>query len=131
MHSDRMGLARGVEGRVSLLDDGVMREAFAIPPAQRVGSTGLKASPRSAVADALPPRVLERRWKLGFHAPLAVYIQALDEILRVGHWTSCEVRAGGRDWESLNVQARWRWGALGAISSGCAPRPATVVERHA
>ena len=114
MHSDRMGLAHGVEGRVPLLDDGVMRSAFVIPPAQRVGPTGLKASLRRAVADVLPQPVLERRWKLGFHAPVAVYVGALDEALRAGHRTSCELLGGGPDWESLKAPARWTWGALGA-----------------
>lgn len=114
LHSDRMGLAHGVEGRVPLLDDGVIRAAFAIPPAQRVGSNGLKASLRRAVADLLPKPVLERRWKLGFHAPVAVYVDALDEVLRAGHRTSCELLGGGPEWESLNVFARWTWGALGS-----------------
>ena len=45
MHSDRMGLAHGVEGRVPLLDDGVMREAFAIPPAQRRRLDRLEGEP--------------------------------------------------------------------------------------
>jgi asparagine synthase (glutamine-hydrolysing) len=114
LHSDRMGLAHGVEGRVPLLDDGVIRAAFAVPPAQRVGSTGLKASLRRAVADALPPQVLERRWKLGFHAPVAVYVDALDGVLRAGHRTTCERLGGGPGWESLSVFARWTWGALGS-----------------
>jgi asparagine synthase (glutamine-hydrolysing) len=109
-----MGLAHGVEGRVPLLDDGVIRAAFAIPPAQRVGSTGLKASLRRAVADVLPRPVLERRWKLGFHAPVPVYVDALDEALRSGHRTTCDVFGGGPEWESLNAPARWSWGALGS-----------------
>jgi asparagine synthase (glutamine-hydrolysing) len=114
MHSDRMGLAHSVEGRVPLLDDGVIRAAFAIPPAERVESSGLKASLRRAVADALPQPVLERRWKLGFHAPLPVYVAALDEVLRAGHHISREVLGGGPEWETLNPSARWTWGALGS-----------------
>jgi len=117
MHSDRMGLAHGVEGRVPLLDDGVIRAAFAIPPAQRVGSTGLKASLRGAAADALPDAVLTRRWKLGFHAPLSAYVNALDEVLRAGHRTTCALLGGGPEWQTLSVQARWSWGALGSYLS--------------
>jgi hypothetical protein len=97
-----------------LLDDGVIRAAFVIPPKGRVESSGLKASLRRAVSDALPQTVLERRWKLGFHAPLPAYVSALDEALRAGHRTSCEAVGGGPDWESLNASARWMWGALGS-----------------
>ena len=114
LHSDRMGLAHGVEGRVPLLDDGVIRAAFGVPPAQRVGPTGLKASLRAAVADVLPPIVRDRAWKLGFHAPLSVYVAALDEPLRAGHATARELLAGGPDWGELRPAERWRWGALGA-----------------
>ena len=114
LHSDRMGLAYGVEGRVPLLDDGVMRAAFAIPPAQRVGSTGLKGSLRRAVADALPQSVRERRWKLGFHAPLAIYVGALDEALSAGHRITCEILGDGPEWKALDPAVRWRWGALGS-----------------
>jgi len=114
LHSDRMGLAHGVEGRVPLLDDGVIRAAFGIPPAQRVGADGLKASLRSAVRDQLPRVVAERRWKLGFHAPLNAYVQALDEPLRAGHRQTCDLLGGGPDWDALPSAARWRWGALGS-----------------
>lgn len=127
LHSDRMGLAHGVEGRVPLLDDGVIRAAFAIPPAQRVGPTGLKASLRRAVADVLPEPVLERRWKLGFHAPVAVYVNALDEVLRAGHRTTCELLGGGPSWEFLNASARWTWGALGCYVGWVRARDAQAV----
>jgi len=117
LHSDRMGLAHGVEGRVPLLDDGVIRAAFGIRPAERVGASGLKASLRHAVADALPREVLERRWKLGFHAPVAAYVAALEEPLHAGHRASCELLGGGPTWESLGAEVRWRWGALGCYLS--------------
>jgi asparagine synthase (glutamine-hydrolysing) len=113
MHSDRMGLAHSVEGRVPLLDDGVIRAAFAVPPTRRVESSGLKASLRRAVSDALPRTVLERRWKLGFHAPLSAYVTALDDVLRAGHQATYALLGGGPDWETLGVQARWSWGTLG------------------
>jgi asparagine synthase (glutamine-hydrolysing) len=108
-----MGLAHGVEGRVPLLDDDVIRAAFGVPPQERVGESGLKASLRRAVRDALPREVLERRWKLGFHAPVAVYVEALDEPLRAGHRTTCDLFGGGPDFGSLSPFARWSWGALG------------------
>lgn len=113
LHSDRMGLAHGVEGRVPLLDDGVIRSAFGIPPPERVGTSGLKASLRRAVADVLPESVRERRWKLGFHAPVAVYVQALDARLRTGHTVTRELLGGAADYAVLSPSARWAWGALG------------------
>jgi asparagine synthase (glutamine-hydrolysing) len=109
-----MGLAHGVEGRVPLLDDGVIRAAFGVPPAERVGSTGLKASLRAAVSDVLPPLVRDRAWKLGFHAPVPVYVAALEEPLRAGHAAVRALLAGGPAWETLAPPERWRWGALGA-----------------
>jgi asparagine synthase (glutamine-hydrolysing) len=124
LHSDRMGLAHGVEGRVPLLDDGVIRAAFGIPPGQRVGPDGLKASLRNAVRDRLPRAVAERRWKLGFHAPLNAYVQALDEPLRAGHRTTCDVLGGGPAWEELPSAARWNWGALGCYLTWARARQA-------
>jgi asparagine synthase (glutamine-hydrolysing) len=113
LHSDRMGLAHGVEGRVPLLDDGVIRAAFGVPPPERVGTAGLKASLRHAVADILPPAVRERRWKLGFHAPVAIYVQALDARLRAGHAATRELLGGGAAYTALSPSARWAWGSLG------------------
>lgn len=123
LHSDRMGLAHGVEGRVPLLDDGVIRAAFGVPPPERVGVTGLKASLRRAVADVLPRPVLERTWKLGFHAPVPVYVQALDEPLRAGHAVTRDLLGGGADWDELTSSARWAWGALGCYLDWARGRP--------
>ena len=114
LHSDRMGLAHGVEGRVPLLDDRVIRAAFGVPPADRVGATGLKASLRAAVSDVLPPLVRDRAWKLGFHAPLPAYVAALDEPLRAGHAAAQAVLSDGPEWGALLPPDRWRWGALGS-----------------
>src|SRR6185436_6495404 len=87
-HSDRMGLAFGVEGRVPLLDEGVIRAAFGVPAAERLGSSGLKASLRKAAAHVLPKLVQERAWKLGFHAPLRAYVAALSGPLFEGYRTA-------------------------------------------
>ncbi|HVN37868.1 MAG TPA: asparagine synthase (glutamine-hydrolyzing) [Myxococcota bacterium] len=113
-HSDRMGLAHGVEGRVPLLDEGVIEAAFGIPPKDRVSRAGLKTGLRDAVADVLPPAVRDRAWKLGFHAPLTAYVAALEEPLRTGHAWVCEILNGGPAWENLAPDVRWRWGNLGA-----------------
>lgn len=113
LHSDRMVLAHGVEGRVPLLDDGVIRAAFGIPPSARLGPYGLKASLRNAIGDQLPKAVVERRWKLGFHAPVNAYVQALDEPLRTGHRFTCDILGGGPAWDELPSSGRWNWGVLG------------------
>ncbi len=113
-HSDRMCLASGVESRVPLLDEGVIRAALAIPPCQRVGSLGLKHLLRIAVGDLLPPLVAARRWKLGFHLPLTPYVHALEEPLRAGHQVLLQELGGGPDWAALGPAARWRFGTLGA-----------------
>src|SRR6185436_2518649 len=84
-HSDRMGLAFGVEGRVPLLDEGVIRAAFGVPVVERVGAFGLKASLRAAASHVLPVEVRDRAWKLGFHAPLRAYASVLDERLAEGY----------------------------------------------
>ncbi len=114
LHSDRMGLMHGVESRVPLLDDGVIRAGFGIPPALRIGKSGLKSALRMALWDVLPPLVRDRKWKLGFHAPLGVYVRALDARLREGHRVVLRVLGSGPAWDDLDASGRWRFGNLGA-----------------
>lgn len=112
-HSDRMCLAHGVESRVPLLDDGVIRAAFGTPAASRISSRGLKAVLRTAVSDILPPSVRDRAWKASFHAPLPHYVAVLEDALRSGHeMTESELRTG-RAWNELSAAAQWRAGMLG------------------
>lgn len=113
-HSDRVGLAAGVEGRVPLLDEGVIRAAWGIPPGERIGRTGLKASLRAAAGSVLPPLVRDRAWKLGFHAPVKAYVAALTEPLREGHRAVQSVLGAAPRWEAMSPGARWLWGNLGA-----------------
>ena len=122
-HSDRMGLAAGVEGRVPLLDEKVIALAFGIPARDRVGRTGLKASLRAAAAHVLPRLVLERAGKLGFHAPLRRYVAALDAPLAAGHAAASRALGGGPAWDTLDFHARWRWGNTGAYLDWVASRP--------
>jgi len=127
-HSDRMGLAAGVEGRVPLLDERVIAAAWGIPVAARVGPSGLKASLRAATAHVLPEVVRDRAWKLGFHAPLRRYVAALDEPLRAGHLTARRAMGGAPPWESLAFDTRWRWGNLGAYLGWVASRPVAGLD---
>lgn len=114
LHSDRMTLAHGVEGRVPLLDVGLIEVAFGIPVNQRVGPRGLKEALRRAAADVLPEAVLERRWKQGFHAPLRAYVRELDSMLQARAEHAARALRQRLRWGSLPVHARWRWGNLGA-----------------
>ncbi|MEO5726915.1 MAG: asparagine synthase (glutamine-hydrolyzing) [Byssovorax sp.] len=122
-HSDRMGLAAGVEGRVPLLDEGVIRAAWGIPAAERCGVTGLKASLRAAAASVLPVLVRDRAWKLGFHAPVNAYVGALEGPLREGHRSVELVLGGAPPWETMSPAARWLWGNLGAYLQWVKQRP--------
>ncbi|APR82148.1 Asparagine synthetase [Minicystis rosea] len=122
-HSDRMGLAAGVEGRVPLLDERVIAAAWGVPARERVGASGLKASLRAAAAHVLPREVLDRAWKLGFHAPLRHYVAALEEPLRAGHRAVHRQLGDAPAWSSLSFQARWRWGIAGAYLGWVASRP--------
>jgi asparagine synthase (glutamine-hydrolysing) len=125
-HSDRMGLAAGVEGRVPLLDEGVIRAAWGVPPGDRVGVSGLKASLRAAAGSVLPPSVRDRAWKLGFHAPLGAYVSRLGEPLRAGHRRVADLLGTAPDWASMSPASRWVWGNLGAYLGWVASRPAVL-----
>lgn len=122
-HSDRMGLAAGVEGRVPLLDEGVLRAAWGIPAAERFGRTGLKASLRAAASSVLPKMVRDRAWKLGFHAPVKGYVAALDGPLREGHRAVESLLGAAPRWETMSPAARWLWGNLGAYLRWVHERP--------
>ncbi len=122
-HSDRVGLAAGVEGRVPLLDEGVIRAAWGIPPVERFGKSGLKASLRAAASAVLPPMVRDRAWKLGFHAPVRAYVAALEGPLRQGHRLVESTLGAAPRWESMSPAARWLWGNLGAYLAWVKQRP--------
>lgn len=114
LHSDRVCLAWGVEGRVPLLDDRLIEAAFGIPVGARVGSVGLKATLREAARSVLPTEVTERRWKLGFHAPLTPYVDAVAPRLIAGLSKAAEaLGTTPPDWDRLPSALRWRWGVLG------------------
>ena len=126
-HSDRMGLAAGVENRVPLLDERVIALAWGIPARDRVGASGLKASLRAAASHVLPEVVRDRAWKLGFHAPLRRYVGALDEPLRAGHTEVARVLGSAPSWDGLGFQWRFRFGNAGAYLAWVASRPRASV----
>ena len=113
-HSDRMCLAHGVEGRVPFLDERLIRAAFGTPIRDRATKDGLKGVLREATRDVLPPSVIARRWKLGFHAPVRPYVKAVEPILRE---SLSDLPAGIpsplQDWDALSPASQWSYGALG------------------
>jgi len=113
LHSDRMTLAWGVEGRVPLLAPRLVSAALALPAALRVDELGLKAGLRLAARDVLPEVVYRRAWKQGFHAPLGPYVAAVDERLHAGAREVARRLDEKLDWAQLSPTMRWRWGALG------------------
>ncbi len=113
LHSDRMTLAFGVEGRVPLLAPKLVSAALALPTALRVDELGLKAGLRLAARDVLPDLVYQRAWKQGFHAPLGPYVAAVDERLHAGAREVAHRLDEKLDWAQLSPTMRWRWGALG------------------
>jgi asparagine synthase (glutamine-hydrolysing) len=113
LHSDRMGLAHGVENRVPLLDEDLIEVALGVPTALRCDRVGLKASLRAAAGRVLPREIAERGWKLGFHAPLGTYVRGLDESLRAGCGEAASFLGRGPRYDDLAPADRWLWGNLG------------------
>ncbi len=65
---DRNSMAHSIEGRVPFLDHRLVELAFRLPPESKVRGTQPKDVLRRALADVLPPEVLQRRDKIGFRA---------------------------------------------------------------
>jgi asparagine synthase (glutamine-hydrolysing) len=122
-HSDRVCLAHSVEGRVPLLDERLIEVAWATPVGERLSSAGLKGVLRSACADILPPVVRDRAWKLGFHAPLDVYVAAVAPRLESGSRTLAAEFGTTREWSKLGTHDQWQWGALGCYMDWVRAQP--------
>jgi asparagine synthase (glutamine-hydrolysing) len=68
-YEDRNSMAFSIETRLPFLDYRLVELAFSLPDEQKLeGMTG-KAILREALADRIPPGVLERRDKMGFETP--------------------------------------------------------------
>jgi asparagine synthase (glutamine-hydrolysing) len=71
---DRVTMAFGIEGRVPLLDNRLVRSAVRLPPEARVDGSGrLKALLRDAADPLLPEAVRARRGKMGFPLPIGAW----------------------------------------------------------
>ncbi|MEM6991722.1 MAG: asparagine synthase (glutamine-hydrolyzing) [Myxococcota bacterium] len=82
--SDRMSMAHGLEMRVPLCDHRLVELTMQMPSHHRVGPLATKKILRRIMKGRLPSYVLKRK-KLGFNAPLGVWLQRdLDRL--VGEW---------------------------------------------
>lgn len=82
--SDRMSMAWGLELRVPLVDPRLVELAMQIPSRRRVGILASKRVLRK-IAGKLLPAQISKRGKLGFNAPLGVWLRRdLDRL--VGEW---------------------------------------------
>jgi asparagine synthase (glutamine-hydrolysing) len=72
--SDRMSMAHGLELRVPLCDHRLVELTMQIPARHRIGWLASKRVLRKIMGKRLPAHVLRRR-KLGFNAPLGVWMR--------------------------------------------------------
>jgi asparagine synthase (glutamine-hydrolysing) len=72
--SDKMTMATSIECRVPFLDRQLVETAAQIPAGYKVKGGRLKNLLRQAVADILPPEVIDRR-KRGFGAPMGSWLK--------------------------------------------------------
>jgi asparagine synthase (glutamine-hydrolysing) len=68
-YEDRNSMAHSLEARVPFLDHRLVELCFSLPAGELIGGGRTKAVLRRAFADRLPPRVRDRRDKLGFVTP--------------------------------------------------------------
>jgi asparagine synthase (glutamine-hydrolysing) len=73
--ADKMTMANSLELRVPFLDDEVFRVAAQVPWGQKVTRDTTKYALRQAMADIVPPHVINRR-KLGFPVPIRHWLRA-------------------------------------------------------
>lgn len=125
MRADKMTMAHSIEARVPFLDHDIAEFALGLPQERLIKGGRSKAVLKEAVADLLPPEVLDAK-KKGFGAPVDRWLRgefgreaekvvtqsgALDEAgidrRRVASWFAMH-RSGGRDmslmlWPIINL----------------------------
>jgi len=72
--ADKMTMANSLELRVPFLDPEVFAVASGLPRAAKLGENTTKLALRKALADIVPPHVLQRR-KLGFPVPIRHWLR--------------------------------------------------------
>lgn len=72
---DRMSMAVSIESRVPLLDHRIVDLVAKMPPAMKFKGAEMKYILKRAVGDYLPPKILDRKDKMGFPVPLHLWAQ--------------------------------------------------------
>ncbi len=70
---DRAAMANSLESRVPLLDHRIVDLVTRIPPPMKFKGAKLKYILKKAMGDILPPKILERKDKMGFPVPLHLW----------------------------------------------------------
>jgi asparagine synthase (glutamine-hydrolysing) len=119
-YADRSSMAHGREVRLPFLDRRVAEFALSLPAASLYRDGVSKAILRDAVSDALPPKVLARRDKVGFEPPQARWLAepaVRDRVLDVlldrdargrGLYDCAAIEADGRSGKWRDSAAIWR-----------------------
>jgi len=76
-YEDKNSMAHSVESRVPFLDHRIVEFALSLPSGHKLWGGRAKRVMRHALADIMPPEVLERRTKLGFGGTFSSWIVAL------------------------------------------------------
>ena len=74
-YEDRNSMAFSIETRLPFLDYRLVEFAFSLPDERKLAGDTTKAILRTALADRIPKRVLERRDKMGFETPTDVWLR--------------------------------------------------------
>ncbi len=72
---DRMSMAVSIESRVPLLDRRIVDLMASIPPSMKFKGAEMKYILKRSVGDYLPPKILNRKDKMGFPVPLHLWAQ--------------------------------------------------------
>jgi asparagine synthase (glutamine-hydrolysing) len=72
---DRVSMAVSLESRVPLLDARIVNLVASMPPAMKFQAGRAKHILKNAVADLVPPAILNRKDKMGFPVPLKEWVQ--------------------------------------------------------
>jgi asparagine synthase (glutamine-hydrolysing) len=70
---DRMSMAVSIESRVPLLDRRIVDLVAAMPPAMKFKGAEMKYILKRSIGDFLPPKILNRKDKMGFPVPLHLW----------------------------------------------------------
>ena len=74
-YEDRNSMAFSIETRLPFLDYRLVEYVFSLPDEERLDGATSKAILRRSLADRVPPRVLERRDKMGFETPADTWMR--------------------------------------------------------